>query len=100
MLFIVLLSNCVTLTLIGDIETKLLDGAQNTFCKALVKLLLSASKVSPRALFSLLAMKWMLKEDPGDMRQEKGGLARERLGKQLAMGIGQEVPAMHLSLFC
>ena len=94
-----LLSNCGTWTEIGEQEIKLLDEQQNTFCRALMQLPLSTPKASLRAALGLLGMAWRVKEAKvllvmAIRQQEEGGLAREVLEEQLAMGfpgLGQEV---------
>ena len=94
-----LLSNSGTWTEISEQEIKLLDEQQNTFCRALLQLPLSTPKASLRAAFGLLGMAWRVKEAKvllvmAIRRQEEGGLAREVLEEQLAMGfpgLGQEV---------
>ena len=86
-----LLSNCGTWTEINKKEIKLLDEHQDTFVRALLQLPLSTPKASLRAAFGLLGMAWRVKEAKVLMvmairGQEEGGLAREVLEEQLAMG--------------
>jgi hypothetical protein len=94
-----LLSNSGTWTEISEKEIKLLDEQQNTFVRALLQLPLSTPKASLRAAFGLLGMSWRVKEAKVMLvmairQQEEGGLAKEVLEEQLAMGfpgLGKEV---------
>ena len=94
-----LLSNSGTWTEISEKEIKLLDEQQNTFVRALLQLPLSTPKASLRAAFRLLGMSWRVKEAKVMLvmairQQEEGGLAKEVLEEQLAMGfpgLGKEV---------
>ena len=97
-----LLSNSGTWTEIGETEIELLDEKQNTFCRALLQLPKSTPKPSLRASLGLLGMRWRVMESKvllvlAIRRQEEGGLAREVLEEQLAMGFpgpGKEVSSI------
>ena len=76
----------------------MLDKQQDTFVRALLQLPRSTPKASLRAAFGLLGMAWRVMEAKVMLvmairGQEEGGLAKEVLEEQLAMGfpgLGQE----------
>ena len=94
-----LLSNCGMWVEMSRKAEDMLDMLQDTFGRVLLSLPLSAPKASLRAALGLMGMKWRVWEAKillaqAILRQEEGGLAREVLEEQLAMGwpgLGREV---------
>ena len=94
-----LLTNCGTWTEMTEKEENLLEEIQNMFCRAVLQVPVSSPKPSLSAVFGLTSMKVRVMEAKvllvlAVRNQEEGGLAKEVLEEQMAMGfpgLGQEV---------